>query len=307
MKSKDSPLHSNNPSGIQIWLMAARPRTLGAALAPVIIGTALAFGDGHRAWLAALAAALGAMLIQIGTNFANDYFDFLKGADTAERLGPTRVTQAGLVSPEQVRNAFVLTFGLTALPGLYLVYLGGWPVLLLGCLSIASGVLYTAGPFALAYLGLGDLFVLLFFGFVATCGSYYVQSGTLTTAVLLASLAPGLLSMAILTVNNLRDRLTDTASGKRTLAVRFGPGFVRFEYLSCWLGAAAVPWLIYVLTPHQAPFSLLASGVALLAIPALRKVFALDADPALNPVLGETGKLLLIYSLVFSAGWLIRL
>lgn len=286
--------------------MAARPRTLGAALAPVLIGTALAFGDGFRAWLAALAAALGATLIQIGTNFANDYFDFLKGTDHAGRLGPTRVTSAGLVSPEQIRNAFLLTFALTALPGLYLIYAGGWPILVLGLLSIASGILYTAGPYALAYIGLGDLFVLLFFGFAATAGTYYVQTHTLSPAVLWASLAPGFLSMAILTANNLRDRTTDAASNKRTLAVRFGAGFARAEYLFCWLVAALTPWLIYFLTPHQAPLSLLASGVILLAIPAIKQVFALDSTPALNPILGQTNKLLLIYSLIFSVGWLMR-
>jgi 1,4-dihydroxy-2-naphthoate octaprenyltransferase len=292
--------------GWKIWLMAARPRTLGAALAPVMIGTALAFGDGYRAWLAALAAALGATLIQIGTNFANDYFDFIKGTDTAERLGPTRVTQAGLMSPLKIRNAFLLTFALCGLPGLYLIYIGGWPILLLGLLSIASGILYTAGPFALAYIGLGDLFVLIFFGFAATLGTYYVQTGTISQPAVLASVAPGLLSMAILTVNNLRDRLTDTASRKRTLVVRFGPDFARVEYLCCWFGAAAMPWLIYFTTPAKAPFSLLASGVIVLAIPAIRKVLELDANPALNPILGQTGKLLLIYSLIFSVGWLIR-
>lgn len=289
----------------KVWLLAARLRTLGAALAPVLIGSALAFGDGYRSWLAALAAALGATLIQIGTNFANDYFDFLKGADTSERIGPTRVTQAGLVSPKQVRNAFLLTFALSALPGLYLIYCGGWPILLIGLLSVASGILYTAGPFALAYLGLGDLFVLIFFGVVATVGTYYVQSASYTQPVLLASMAPGLLSMAILTVNNLRDRLTDAKSNKRTLAVRFGAGFARWEYLLCWLGASLVPWLIYFLTPQKAPFSLLASGIILLALPAIRTVWRLDSDPALNPILGQTGKLLLIYSLVFSLGWLL--
>lgn len=187
------------------------------------------------------------------------------------------------------------------------MYVGGWPILLLGLLSIASGILYTAGPFALAYIGLGDLFVLLFFGFVATAGTYYVQTQTVSSAVLWASVAPGLLSMAILTVNNLRDRTTDAASNKRTLAVRFGPTFARAEYLFCWIGAALMPWLIYFLTDHQAPFSLLASAVMLMAIPAMKKVLALDSTPALNPILGQTNKLLLIYSLVFSVGWFIRL
>lgn len=298
-------MHAASLPPWKIWWLAARPRTLGAALAPVLIGTALALGNGHREWAAALAAALGATLIQIGTNFANDYFDFRKGTDTAERIGPLRVTQAGLVSPEAVRNAFLICFALVALPGMYLLYRGGWPIGVVGVLSVLSGILYTGGPFALAYLGLGDVFVLVFFGLVATGGTYYVQAGDLPPQVLLAGVAPGLLSMAILTVNNLRDRLTDVQSQKNTLVVRFGPGFARAEYLFCWLGAAAVPWLIYFFTPAQAPGSLLASGVIVLALPALRKVFRLDADPALNPVLGETNRLLLIYSLVFSLGWLL--
>lgn len=290
---------------IKNWILAARLRTLGAAVAPVLIGTALAFGEGYRAWPAALAALLCALLLQVGTNYANDYFDFRKGADTADRLGPTRVTQAGLIAPEQVRNAFVLIFALVALPGAYLVHLGGWPILLLGALSVLSGVIYTGGPFALAYVGLGDLFVLLFFGGVATGATYYTQSGQITPLVLLAALGPGLLSTAILTVNNLRDRLTDAKTGKKTLAVRFGAGFARAEYLACWLGALAVPPLIWLLFAPERPAVLLACLTAIPARKAIQRVFSLDADPALNPLLGQTGKLLLLYSLLFSLGWLL--
>jgi len=303
MSLSDAPvLH---PGPVKVWLMASRLRTLGAALAPVMIGTAMAFASGARAWPAALAALLCALLLQLGTNYANDYFDFIKGADTAERVGPTRVTQAGLIPPQHVRNAFVLAFALVALPGTYLAWVGGWPIVVLGVLSVLSGILYTGGPFALAYLGLGDLFVLIFFGGVATCATYYTQTGSLGPEVMLASLAPGLLSMAILTVNNLRDRLTDAKSGKKTLAVRFGAGFARAEYLFCWLGAAAVPFAIYFWTPTQRPGACLASFTLLLAWPTIGKVFQLDADPALNPLLGQTGKLLLIYSLLFSLGWVL--
>lgn len=287
------------------WLMAARPRTLGAAVAPVIMGTAMAFGDGHRAWLAATAALLCALLLQIGANFANDYFDFKKGSDTPERLGPTRVTQAGLIAPERVFWAFMLTFGLCALPGAYLVYLGGWPILLLGLLSVISGILYTGGPFALAYIGLGDLFVLIFFGFVAVGASYYTQTGQLTPAVLLMATAPGLLSMAILTVNNLRDRRTDARSNKRTLAVRFGANFARVEYLCCWLGATLLPVLTWRLFAPDRPWILLACLAILPAGPTIQQVFRLDSDPRLNPLLGRTGQLLLLYSLLFSVGWLL--
>lgn len=292
-------------SMFKIWLLASRPRTLGAAIAPVLIGSALAWSTGARAWLPMLACLLGATLIQIGTNFANDYFDFVKGADTAARVGPTRVTQAGLLAPSTVKWAFILTFAAVAIPGLYLAWVGGWPVLLFGVLSVMSGILYTGGPFPLGYLGLGDLFVLIFFGFVATTGTYYVQTLAVSPEILWASLGPGLISTAILVVNNLRDRVTDAASGKRTLAVRFGAGFVRAEYVLCWLGATLAPLLIYLFTPSQKPFSLLASLTLLLALPAIRKVLVWDADPRLNPVLGETGKLLLVYSAVFAVGWLL--
>lgn len=289
----------------KLWLLAARPKTLGAAVAPVIVATAMAYQHSGIAWLAMLSCLVGSLLLQLGTNFANDYFDFVQGADTETRLGPTRVTQAGLIAPETVRNAFILMFALVAIPGLYLSYVGGWPVFILGCLSVFSGVLYTAGPFALAYLGLGDIFVLIFFGIVATVGTYYVQTLHLNTAIFLASLGPGLFSTAILAVNNLRDRLTDAESNKRTLAVRFGADFARAEYFLCCFIACLVPWLIYYFTPEKHPYSLAASLTFLLCIPTFLKVFRMDADPALNPILGETGKFLLIYSTLFGIGWAI--
>lgn len=289
----------------KLWLMASRPKTLGAAVAPVMVATAMAFKSSGIAWWAMLSCLVGSLLLQLGTNFANDYFDFIQGADTHNRLGPTRVTQAGLIAPETVRNAFILMFALVAVPGLYLSYVGGWPVFILGCLSVLSGILYTAGPYALAYLGLGDLFVLVFFGVVATVGTYYVQTLQLNSAVFLAALGPGLFSTAILAVNNLRDRLTDAKSNKRTLAVRFGADFVRLEYFFCCLGACLIPWLIFYFTPEKHPYSLAASFTFILCIPNLLKVFRLDADPALNPLLGETGKCLLIYSFLFSVGWML--
>ncbi|MBI3119171.1 MAG: 1,4-dihydroxy-2-naphthoate octaprenyltransferase, partial [Candidatus Hydrogenedentes bacterium] len=192
-------MHST-PS-LKTWLLAARPKTLWAGVSPVIIGSAMAWEAGAFHPAAALAALAGAVLIQIGANFANDYFDFIKGTDTAERVGPTRVTQAGLVTPRQMRNATALVLALAFLIGLYLASRGGWPILLIGLLSIAFAVLYTGGPFPLAYLGLGDLFVLIFFGLVAVSGTYYVQALQLPLAALLAGIAPGLFSTAILTVN----------------------------------------------------------------------------------------------------------
>lgn len=294
---------ANPPSPLQLWFMAARPRTLPAALAPILIGTALAFGSGKMNPWAALACLVGALLLQIGTNLANDYFDFVKGADTAERIGPTRVTQAGLIAPHVVRNAFLLTFALVAVPGAYLMYLGGWPVLIVGILSVLSGIAYTGGPFPLGYNGLGDLFVFIFFGLVAVSGTFYVQTGMITPEVVLAAVGPGLLSTAILVVNNLRDMKTDAVTGKRTLAVRFGARFVRIEYLLCILGAALTPLLLLAVSAQPRPAALLALLFLIPARGPIRKVLTLAADPALNPVLGETGKLLLIYSLLFSAGW----
>lgn len=290
---------------LRIWWMAARPRTLGAALAPVLIGTALAIRSGQWDPWTLVAALLGALLIQIGTNFANDYFDFIKGADTSARIGPTRATQAGLVSPADMRLAFILTFAAVLLPGFYLAARGGWPIVCLGIASVLSGILYTGGPWPLAYLGLGDLFVLLFFGLGATTGTYWIHTHSLSGEILLAALPPGLLATAILVVNNLRDRQTDAQAGKRTLVVRWGTDFARWEYLLCLLGASLIPLVLFFLGSLRHPASLLACATLLVAWKPLKKVWTLDSDPALNPVLGQTNQLLLLYSLLFSAGWLL--
>src|SRR5512138_3336947 len=209
----------SRPSRARAWLMAARPPTLPAAVVPVLVGTAAVARLGFLP-LAFVAALLATVLIQIGTNFANDYFDFHKGADTAERLGPVRVTQSGLIAPETVRMAMVLVFGLAALVGLYLVLAAGWPILVIGLLSIAAGVLYTGGPFPLAYNGLGDVFVFIFFGLVAVCGTVFVQAREIPALAVWTAVPMGLLTDAILSMNNLRDLETDRASGKKTLAAR---------------------------------------------------------------------------------------
>ena len=303
---ESTPLIARWKAQLKLWVLASRPKTLGAAVAPVMVASALAFENGKFAFWPMLACLVGSLLLQLGTNFANDYFDFVQGADTEERLGPVRVTQAGLIAPETVRNAFILMFALVAVPGVYLSFVGGWPVFVIGLLSVISGILYTAGPYALAYLGLGDIFVLIFFGVVATVGTYYVQALELNVPIFLASLGPGLFSTAILAVNNLRDRLTDTESRKRTLAVRFGAQFARIEYLLCCLVACLMPWAIYGFTSEKHPYSLVASFTFLWCIPTLIKVFKLDADPALNPLLGQTGKFLLVYSALFSIGWVLQ-
>ncbi|HWR81770.1 MAG TPA: 1,4-dihydroxy-2-naphthoate polyprenyltransferase [Candidatus Deferrimicrobium sp.] len=287
-----------------IWIHAARPKTLWAAVAPVLIGTAMAFDQGAVHWLSAMAALLGAMLIQIGTNFANDYFDSVKGADRYERLGPTRVTQAGLVSQSAMRTAVVVTFGLAVAAGTILVWRAGWPIAAIGLVSIACGILYTAGPYPLAYHGLGDPFVLIFFGPVAVGGTYYVQALSIDAAVLFAGLSPGLFSVAILTVNNLRDIQSDRRAGKRTLAVRFGAIFARREYVCCISVSTILPVTYALITRHHI-FSLLTILVVPAALPSIIRVIRNAEGPALNDVLAATGKLLLLYSLLFSIGWLL--
>ena len=289
---------------LKTWIMASRPKTLPAAVAPVMIGTAMAVADGHGSALIAAATLLAALFIQIGTNFANDYFDFVHGTDRPDRKGPTRVTQAGLVSLSGMRWATAFSFAVAAAFGLFLVYHGGWPILLIGVLSIVAGILYTAGPYPLGYIGLGDILVLIFFGFAAVGGTYYVQTGTITAVVLIAAIAPGLLSTAILAVNNLRDRSTDSETGKRTLAVRFGSRFARGEYLFTILVTACVPVILCLLTRAHY-FALLSIATLLLAIPSIKTVFASEGGPALNHVLGATGRVLFLYSLAFTIGWLL--
>jgi 1,4-dihydroxy-2-naphthoate octaprenyltransferase len=292
-------------SKLKIWIEAARPKTLWAALAPVMIGTAMAYSDGLIHWPSAVVASIAAIFIQIGTNFANDYFDFHKGADQKGRLGPVRATGAGLVKPRVMRAAFILMFLLAFLIGLYLIWRGGWPILVIGILSIIFGILYTAGPYPLAYNGLGDIFVLIFFGPVAVGGTYYVQSGSITLPVILAGLSPGLISTALLTVNNLRDIHTDAKAGKRTLAVRFGLLFTRMEYLFTLLVASCViPVILLIIEPHH-PYILAGMLVFLFALPSIRAVYFDDITAELNAVLANTGKILLIYSIIFSLGWIV--
>jgi 1,4-dihydroxy-2-naphthoate octaprenyltransferase len=218
-------------------MLAARPKTLPAAVAPVAVGIAVAVRDGSFAPLPALAALAGALLLQVGVNLANDYFDFKKGVDTAGRKGPLRVTQAGLISPDDVRLGMALVFLLAALVGVYLVAIGGWPILLVGTASILAALAYSGGPWPIASHGLGDVFVFLFFGLAAVCGTYYVQALALTPFAVTAAVPPGLLITAILVVNNLRDIETDSKVGKRTLAVRLGPRGTLAEYAALVAGA----------------------------------------------------------------------
>jgi 1,4-dihydroxy-2-naphthoate octaprenyltransferase len=290
------------PHRLQVWLLAARPKTLPAALAPVLIGTAMAYEAGALHWPSALGCFAFALLAQVGTNLCNDYSDFKKGADTETRQGPVRVTQAGLLSPETVLRGTVTVFTLALSVGLLLVWRGGWPLLVLGAAALAAGVLYTAGPIPYGYLGLGDLFVLIFFGPVAVGGTYYVQALTITPEPIVAGLLAGLLSVAILVVNNLRDRQGDKEAGKRTLAVRFGATFARMEYVLCMIVPLVVP-TVYTLATGTHRWLLALWVVAPLAMPVTKTVLTRSDGAALNPALGQTAKVLLLYSVVFSIAW----
>lgn len=264
----------------------------------------MAIADGVAHALSASLALLGAVLIQVGTNFYNDYADFKKGADTEARLGPTRVTQAGLASPTAVLTATAVAFGLAVLAGGYLMWRGGWPIVAVGVLSILFGILYTAGRYSLAYLGISDIFVLLFFGPVAVGGTYYVQALTLPVDVIVAGLPPGLLAMAILLVNNIRDVETDRNAGKRTLVVRIGRragvGLYGATVLAAFLVA---PVLLLMDRSHAGVL------ITLLALPlAFMNIMTLvrskpEAAVELNPLLGRTAQLLLVYSVLFAVGW----
>jgi len=284
----------------RVWTQAIRPRTLSAGAMPVLLGIALAYGKGVGRALPALAALLGALLIQIGTNLANDYYDFKRGADTSERLGPVRVTQSGLIPPATVLFAALLCFGAATAVGFYLVALAGWPILALGLLSLLAGFAYTGGPFPLGYLGLGDIFVFLFFGLAAVAGTYYVQANHLTQAVWFAAAAAGSLGTALLVVNNLRDVVTDARAGKRTLVVRFGVRAARIEYCALLLIAFLAPILLWVSGLAKA-WVLLAMISLPLAIAPLRRVLN-QSGADLNPALGETARLQIAFGVLFALG-----
>ncbi|MCR6544391.1 1,4-dihydroxy-2-naphthoate polyprenyltransferase [Dehalobacterium formicoaceticum] len=289
-------------SSLKIWFLAIRPKTLPAAMGPVIVGTALAFGDQAFRFGPALAALLGALLLQIGSNLANDVFDFKKGTDTEERTGPLRVTQAGLLTPRQVMMGMAAIFALAILIGLYLIWVGGWPVLAIGVASIICAIAYTGGPFPLGYLGLGEVFVFIFFGPVALCGTYYVQAGTVVPAAWWASIPMGLLISAINVVNNYRDLETDRKAGKRTLAVRLGPFGARMEYYLLLAAAMIIPLVMWFLDLTSGWIFL--SWLALpLAFPLIKDLQTKQGVP-LNATLAGTARLSLVFGLLFSLGYI---
>lgn len=293
----------NQPSSLNIWWLAFRPKTLTAAIAPMMIATAMAYADGAGHALTAIVCLLTALLLQIGTNLANDYFDFKKGADNAKRTGPTRVTQAGLLTPETVHKAFIISFALTGFGWWYLIERVGWFIVaVVAIASILSGIFYTAGKKAYGYIGLGEVFVLIFFGPVAVAGTHYAQTLSFSYISILAGFAPGLISVAILTVNNLRDIDSDREANKKTLAVRLGAKFAKLEYLTAILAATAIPVFIYLLSGKH-PAILISVLANFVAIPIIYRVMSEDGA-ILNQALADTGRLLLIFSVLFSVGWL---
>ncbi len=286
--------------------MAARPRTLPAAIAPVLVGTAAAIqwvGQLPR-WGAFLAALVGSIFIQIGTNLANDYSDARRGADSADRLGPVRVTSAGLVTPQRVLRATWVAFAVAIACGIYLATVAGVVILLIGAVSIAAGVLYTGGPRPYGYAGLGEVFVFLFFGLVAVNGSYYVQVEQLDALPLGLSIAVGFLATAILVVNNVRDLETDRRAGKMTLAVRMGRDSAVNLYRLLVLGAFVV-LPISLAAGEASALPLIGLAALPLALKPMRTMSSRRDGPALNGALAATGAVLAVYSLLVAAGLLI--
>ena len=293
-----------NQAGWKIWLDAARPRTLPAAVAPVLVGTALAWRD-QSLDLRAASLCLGfALLIQIGTNFANDYYDFIQGADTAARVGPRRAVAAGLIAPAVMRRAMWAVFAVAFACGLGLLAWGGPWLLVIGVASILCGVAYTGGPWPLGYHGLGDVFVFLFFGLVAVGATYFVQTGRLANDALLAGAAIGFLAVNILVVNNYRDVETDAVAGKKTLAVRFGRPAARAQHAASLVLAFAIP--VYFAARDRSAWELLPLLATPLAWAHVRRLREAKTPGELIRLLGDTGKLLALYAVLLSAGLRLR-
>lgn len=288
------------PGSIGAWIVAARPATLTAAFAPVAVGTACAWRVGGFRWDAALAALLGAFLIQIATNFANDMFDFQKGADTEDRLGPTRAAQAGLLTVRQLRRGIIVTFALALGTGVYLTWVAGPAVIVIGLASMTAGLAYTGGPFPLAYNGLGDVFVMAFFGFVAVCGTAFVQASFVPQIAWAASVPIGALATGILVVNNVRDFEGDARAGKTTLVVRFGRGAGVREYAFLLAAAYATPIIMFVFGWTSA-WVCLPLLTVLWAVGLLRSLVN-ERGVALNQTLAETAKLLSLFGVLFAIG-----
>ena len=289
------------PSSFKIWCEAARPQTLPAAIVPVMVGASLAHYDHALYWPATIVALTCAMLIQIGTNFANDYFDFKKGADTEDRIGFERATAKGLVSAEQMKKATFITMSLAFMFGLYLVYHAGWVILVIGVISLICGILYTGGPFPLGYNGLGDFFVFIFFGIIAVMGTYYVNALEWSRASLWSSFAVGALSTNILVVNNLRDIEQDGPAGKNTLGVLFGENALKWEYLLMGMLAATIPLYLYYAFSFTWWIFLSYLGLPWATILTFT-VWTEKNKRNLNNTLEQTAQYMTLFGLLFSIG-----
>jgi len=285
------------------WVIASRPKTLTAAISPVLLGSALAYNEGNFNIITFIFIIIAACLIQIGTNFSNDLFDYLKGADNNNRLGPSRSMQSGTISKKEMQKAIFLVFIIAIVFGFYLALLGGWVIVLIGLLSIFFGIIYTGGPYPLAYNGLGDIFVFIFFGIIAVSGTHYLYSGNFTINSLILGSGAGCLSTAILVINNLRDIENDKNYGKNTLAVYMGTRFTQFEYVLLIFIAYIIPIYIAFIFGNKASIYIVYFTTPI-AIRLIIDVFY-KKKSSLNPTLEGTAKLLFLYSLLFSFGILV--
>jgi len=288
-------------STFKVWLSAARPQTLAAAFIPVLVGASIAFRQDSLMWLATLVAMFCAFAIQIGTNFANDYFDFVKGADTDDRIGFERATSSGAVAPQSMLRATSITMFIAFLAGLYLVWVGGWVILWIGLLSLLFGILYTGGPFPLGYNGLGDVFVFIFFGFVAVMGTTYVNTLEWEMHAFWASVPVGALCVNILVVNNLRDVEQDKVSGKKTLGVLFGESALKIEYVVMIALAYLTPVFFYHILDYSI-FIMLPYLSLFFAWNLNKEVWYHEDKRTLNNTLERTSKLMVVYGFLFAAG-----
>lgn len=290
---------TQSSAALEGWLLVTKPRTLTAALVPVMLGTSLAYADGNVHWLSAFIALVCALLIQIATNIINDLYDFRKGADSEKRLGAKKALTAGLLTERQLIVASAATLLVAFLLGLILVWLSGWVILAIGLCSLFFAWAYTGGKYPLAYIGLGDVFVFLFFGLAAVCGTYYLHHHSFSLSSVVVATGAGAIAVNILGVNNLRDIPTDREVGKRTLAARFGESFARQMYYWLMFASYAVPFGLALMGYGYAPL------LALLSLPFAFKqwrIVALESGKALNPALGGTAQLLFIYGALLSAG-----
>lgn len=291
-------------NSLEAWILAARPKTLTGAVTPVLIGTSLAAVDGRFEWVPALVCCLFAGLMQIAANFINDLFDFLKGTDREDRLGPKRACAQGWISPGAMKTGIIITVSLACLIGCTLLFYAGWELIIVGVLCVIFAFLYTTGPYPLSYNGWGDVLVIVFFGFVPVGGTYYVQALAWTDSVTATSLICGLLIDTLLVVNNYRDREADARSGKKTVIVRFGEKFGRYLYLS--LGVAASLLCLYFLSERYVYAALLPQLYLIPHVLTWRKMVRIRSGKKLNSILGETSRNMLFMGILLSIGFLLH-